>query len=549
MTSPVLGTVSTMGDAQLTTTRMLAHAARSFGDQDVVHRTLDGQWHTTNYADTWARVRRLATGLSGLGIGAGTHVGLLMWNDLRHFESYFAVPALAATMVQLNLRLSPTDLSYVIEHSGVSHIIVDESLRSVMEDVQDRVSVTWIIASDDVDDARDGELHYEALLASEDEAERFQLPEVDERTASGACFTTGTTGRPKGVFFSHRSTWLHASAVAMNIGITVQDTIMFLTPMFHVQCWGLPYTAVLVGARSVLPGRFAATEMEMLTSAMMDHGITVAPAAPAILMPMLQHLEGVAKNGSAPDFSRMRLICGASEPPLSMMRGFYELTGAEVVHAYGATETSPVASTNRLRPGLGLTEDEAWELRRSQGYVVPGVDVKIVDPAGEPLPHDGKSVGEIMLRGPWITAEYYQNPEASEAGFDAEGYWRSGDVGFIDSRGYLKVTDRLKDVIKSGGEWISSIDMENLIVSLPGVAEAAVFGIPHPTWEERPLALVVTQEGDSVSDDDVRGVLRGAFADWQLPDEVLFVDTIARTSVGKLNKKGLREQYRDQYQS
>lgn len=374
------------------------------------------------------------------------------------------------------------------------------------------------------------------------------MPDVDEHTASGACFTTGTTGRPKGVFFSHRSTWLHATGVAMNVGITVQDTIMFLTPMFHVQCWGLPYTAVLVGARSVLPGRFAATEMEMLTSAMVDHGVTVAPAAPAILMPMLQHLESVAASGEATDFSRMRLICGASEPPLSMMRRFDGLTGAEVVHAYGATETSPVASTNRLRPGLGLSDEEAWELRRSQGYVVPGVDVKIVDPTGQPLPHDGTSVGEIMLRGPWITAEYYNNPVASEAGFDAEGYWRSGDVGVIDTRGYLKVTDRLMDVIKSGGEWISSIDMENLIVSLPGVAEAAVFDIPHPKWEERPLALVVAQEGDSVSDDDVRGVLRGAFADWQLPDQVLFVDSIARTSVGKLNKKGLREQYRDQYQ-
>lgn len=548
----IFGTASTMGDdEQLTTTRLFADAARSFASQEIVYRNQDGQWHTTTYAETWRRIRRVAAGLREYGVEPGTRVGLLMWNDIRHFESYFAVPALGATMVQLNLRLSPKDIAYVVEQSQVTHIIVDESLAQLAGEVEKHLSGSvsrWFIATDHPLSAAQSRLHnvhsYDSVSTHNPPLE--ELPNVDERSASGACFTTGTTGRPKGVFYSHRSTWLHADAIATNLCMRLDDTVMLLTPMFHVQCWGLPFAAVKTGARIVLPGRFTMQDTPMLVDAMAEYEVTVAPAAPAILNPVLHRFRQMEQ---APDLSRARFVCGASEPPISLMRCIYELTGAEVIHAYGATETSPIATVNRILPTLAasMDEEQRWDLRRSQGLAVIGVDVKIADPLGEPLPFDGKSVGEICLRGPWITKSYFENPEANENAFDEEGYWRSGDAGTVDADGYLKVTDRLKDVIKSGGEWISSIDMENTLAGHGDVADVAVVGVPHPKWGERPLVLVVPVEGAQVTTELVHQVLRKDFADWQLPERVEIVEEIARTSVGKINKRSLREIYAEAY--
>lgn len=549
----IIGTPSTMGDdEQLTTTRLLRDAARSYGEQPISYRDDDGSWRATDYARTWQRVLRIGAGLSGLGIGPGAKVGTLLFNGLQHFESYFAVPLTGATMVQLNLRLAPKDLAYVIEHSGATSIIVDHTLLPLAQALRPHVDAVsqWIVVAPDglaqEWDYFDGVHSYEQLLERSEPLE--QIPEMDERSASGACYTTGTTGRPKGIFFSHRSVWLHAHAVVAHVAITTRDRVMMLTPMFHVQCWGLPYAATAVGAHVILPGRFTLEDMDMLTEAIVDLEVTVAPAAPAILMPMLR---GLKRRDAPPQLDGLRFLCGASEPPVSMMRAFHELTGAEVIHAYGATETSPIVSVNRLKPALAetLSEQEAWEMRRYQGLVVAGVDIRIVDPAGEEVPADGRTVGEIRLRGPWITRSYAQNPEADEASFDADGYWLSGDLGCLDEHGYLKVTDRLKDVIKSGGEWISSIDMENAIMALDGVTEATVVGVPHPEWEERPLALVVRGPGSEVTDETVREHLAGSFAAWQLPEEIRFIDEIARTSVGKINKRKLREQYADAYTS
>ena len=548
----VHGAPSTMGDhEQLTTTRMLRDAARSFGDQQISYRDDSGQWQSTDYAATWDRVLRMGSALEGMGIGPDSRVGVLLWNSLEHYESYFSIPLVGATMIQLNMRLAPADLAYVIGHSGATTLIVDHTLLRLAQGLKEHIpQVTqWIVVGPDSSleqfDGFPGVSSYEQLIAGSQPL--AQIPNMAETTASAACYTTGTTGRPKGVFLSHRSVWLHAMAVSTNSGLTGADKVMMLTPMFHVQCWGLPFAATAVGAQMVLPGRFTLDDMDMLTEAILEQGVTLAPAAPAILMPMLRSLK---RMDTPPRLDGLRFLCGASEPPVSMMRAFHELTGAEVIHAYGATETSPVVSLNWMKPSVAskVSEEEAWEMRKYQGLVVAGVDLKIVDPAGEEVPNDGSTAGEVRLRGPWIVSSYADNPEATEAGFDEEGYWCSGDVGYLNEHGYLKITDRLKDVIKSGGEWISSIDMENRLMALDGVVEATVIGVPHPKWQERPLALVVTSEGSDVTDASVREHLADAFAEWQMPDEIRFIDEIARTSVGKINKKKLRDEYSDAYQ-
>ena len=547
----IMGTPSTMGDdEQLTTTRLLRDAARSFGDQEILYRTDDGAWQRTDYAATWDRVLRMGSALSGLGVGPGSKVGLLLWNGLHHFESYYSVPLTGATMVQLNLRLAPADLAYVIEHSGVSVIVIDHSLLDLARTLRRHVSedIRWIVASHDEleegwEEIADGDTYEQLVAGSEPLAD---IPDMSERSASGACYTTGTTGRPKGVYYSHRSVWLHAAAMACNAGITLDDGVMMLTPMFHVQCWGLPYAATMVGARVVLPGRFDLNDVDGLIDSIVECGVTFSPAAPAILMLMLRALK---RREDPPRLERLRFISGGSEPPVSMVRSFHELTGAQVMHLYGASETSPLVTINRMKPAVAakVSEEEAWQMRKYQGLVPAGVEVRLVDPAGEQLPWDGETVGEFRYRGPWITRSYADNPEATENGFDEDGFWRSGDMGYLTEHGYLKITDRLKDVIKSGGEWISSIDMENALVALDGVVEATVIGVPHPKWEERPLALVVRSKGSAVTDESVREHLFSSFASWQLPDEIRFVDEIARTSVGKINKKKLRAEFEDAY--
>lgn len=546
---PLLGTLSTMGDSeQLTTTRIIRDAARSMGDQRITHCTIAGKWEETTYAATWERIRRMSAGLREMGIGPGDHVGLLLWNDLRHFESYFSVPLLGATMIQLNPRLSPTDLAYVITHSRAKTIVIDATLFPLAEGLAPHLGdgMRWIVAADggipEQWASRDDAFSYEDLVSSHDPIS--ELPDIDERTASGGCYSTGTTGRPKGVLYSHRSTWLHSLAIASSVGMTMWDAVMFLTPMFHVQCWGLPYAATAVGARIVLPGRFTVDDMPRVTDALLDNGVTVAPAAPAILMPMLRHLQAME---APPRMDNVRLICGATEPPLFMMREFDRLTGAEVIHAYGATETSPLVSANRTKPTLAdkMSEEELWNNKRFQGLPAVGVDLKIVGDDGTVLPPGKDNVGEVRVRGPWITRSYVDNPEASEAGFDEDGYWRSGDVGYLTEDGYLKVSDRSKDIIKSGGEWISSIDMENQLVTLPEIIDAAVVGVAHPKWEERPIALVVLAPGATVTEEKITTALLERFSRWQLPDRVLFVDSLPRTGVGKVSKKELREKYHD----
>ncbi len=548
-TRPVRGAPSTMGDDfPLNTTTLIRHGARSHPEREIVYRTPEGGWDRYTYFDSFMRMGRAANALRSLGVRPGDRVGILDWNSRRHFELYYAIPGIAAVMLQMNLRLAPVDLAYVVEHSAASLIAVDETLLPVAEALASHVPGIrgWIVMTDkplsEITTSLAPLYHYEEMLSEADE--EIDWPFIDETSAYSACYTTGTTGRPKGVYYSHRAIYLHAMSLATNIGMTMDDCTMIITPMFHGQAWGLPQAATLMANKIVLPGRYVAEDTAPLTEAIIREGVTVANGAPAIFGPMLEHIRA---REPKPNLSGARLMSGATEPPLSLMKGFWELTGAEVVHAYGATETTPLVTINRIKPFLRehLDENQQWDMKRKQGIPVTGIDIMIVDAQGDELPKDGRAIGEICVRGPWVTTSYHDMTDSAER--FRNGYWRSGDVGAIDEFGYLKLTDRLKDVIKSGGEWISSIDMENLLVGHPLIREAAVVGVPHPQWQERPVAFVVLEPGMTLNADEVRQHLSGAFAKWQLPETVIFTDAIPKTSVGKIDKKVLRSENQELY--
>ncbi len=547
MTSEIVkGLPSTHGDHyQLNTTTLIRHAARTYPEQEIVYRSPDGGWDRYTYADAYTRIMKAANMLRGLGAGPGDVVGILDWNSKRHFELYWAIPGIAAVMLQMNLRLAPEDLGYVTDHSDAAWVLVDETLLPVAERLAPHAPKVrgWIVMSDKPSEAISSTLpnvhHFEELLAAADAD--IDWPVIDETSAYSACYTTGTTGRPKGIYYSHRGIYLHTMAMVVALGMRSADTVMLIAPMFHAQCWGLPQAAVQVAAKIVLPGRYMAEDTKVLVDAMIAEQVTVANGAPAIFQPMMDHIKSLAAK---PDFSRARLLSGATEPPLSLMRDFYQITGADVIHGYGATETTPLVAVNSgLKPSLRgkLTDEQKWDRKRRQGLLVSGVDCRLVDEAGHDVPCDGVSRGELLLRGPWIIERYHKLEQDTSRFLG--GYWRSGDVGSIDQYGYLKLTDRLKDVIKSGGEWISSIDMENAITAHARITEAAVIGIEHPKWQERPVVLAVTDNGEEIPIEEIHQLLCGSFAKWQLPDTVVYVDALPRTSVGKLDKKAMRAAY------
>ena len=538
-----------MDDIQLNITNMIRHTARNFPEREIVYRTPRGVYRYT-YLDAYGRMLRLANVLKKLGIEPADRVGVLDWNTRRQYELYYAIPGTGAVFLQMNLRISPADLAYVVNHSKARVIFVDESLLPVAEAIAPRLETVqaYVIMSDkklsEISTRLSPTYSYEEMLA--EESAEYDWPVIDEKSAYSACYTSGTTGKPKGVYYSHRGICLHTIYRALYDRMTCYDTFMQIVPMFHAQGWGQFQSATLVGAKIVLSGRWTVEDISALVDLMIAEKVTISGAAPAIFIPMLDYIQKLKKK---PDFRGTRLVCGATEPPVAMMKGWKELTGAEVLHGYGATETSPLVVFNFLKPSLvdKLNEEEKWELRKKQGLILSGVDLKIVDPAGKELPHDGKSVGEVQIRGPWIAGSYYNDPRTEES--FAGGYWKSADASIIDPDGYLKIADRYKDLIKSGGEWISSVDLENTIMAHPGVLEAAVVGLPHPKWEERPLALVVLKEAyeNKVTPEEILNFLKPQFARWQLPDRIKFVKEIPKTSVGKFNKKVIRESYRDEF--
>ncbi|MFX0136635.1 MAG: long-chain-fatty-acid--CoA ligase [Candidatus Hodarchaeota archaeon] len=536
------------GNYQLNVINLVKHAVRNFARQEIISRKINGTLFRYSYAESYERMKRLANALKSIGVEVGDRVGVLAWNHHQHYEIYYGVPGIGAVMVSLNLRLAAQDLSYVINHSGIKFIIVDDDLINVAESVVSLCKALkgFIIITER--DLNNIETKLKPVYSYEDlinkASPNFEWPNLDENSAYAACYTTGTTGKPKGVYYSHRNAYIQALMFAAQLPMRVNDVVFQLVPMFHVLGWSKPQAATYAGAKLVFSGRWNLDDLKELTDIIVQEKVTVSGAVPAVFIAML---EFIRKMENKPDLTGTRLICGGSEPPIALMRGFWEETGAEIIHSYGSTEAMAITTLNFFKPWLEkeLSEEELWDLRKKQGSIVSGLDVKIVDEEGNQLPHDGKSSGEILLRGPWITKSYYNAPETKDS-FTEDEYFKSGDAGSLDSEGYLKITDRIKDVIKSGGEWISSIDMENAIVSHPSVLEAAVIGIPHPKWDERPLALIVLREGfESVSKDDIHEHLAKIFAKWQLPDEILFVETIPRTSVGKLNKKVMRMEYKD----
>lgn len=547
----VKGFPSTMqDDYQLNLINLIKHGARNFEKQQIVCKVGDEMFRYT-YGDAYKRIMRFANVLKRLDIKIGDRIGVMDWNTFRNYELYYSIPGYGAVMLLMNLRLAPPDLAYVVNHAETKLIVVDETLAPLVEMVAPQLKTVkgYIIITDkklsDIQTKLKPLYSFEELLSAE--KPEYDWPLMDEKSSCAACYTTGTTGKPKGVYYSHRSTYLHALGVGTNAALSYSDCFFQLVPMFHAMGWGGPYFATMCGAKYVLPGMYNLQRLDELAQIIVDEKVNTTAGAPALFMPMLEYIKKLDKK---PDLKGARFLSGATEPPLSMMKDYWNLTGAEVIHAYGATETSPLTSMNRLKPWLAekMTEEQQWDMRRKQGYVVTGLDVKLLDPMEKEVPNDGKTPGEFCIRGPWITGSYY-NPEAPSTQFTEDGYWKSGDAGTMDEEGYLKITDRVKDIIKSGGEWISSVDMENALVAHPAVLEAAVVGVAHPKWEERPLALIILREEHKgkVTKQDIHDHLLKSFSKWQLPDEVIFVDEISKTSVGKIDKKVVREQYKNTY--
>ncbi len=535
---------------QLNVINLMKQGIRNFARQEIVSRKLDGTLFRYTYKDSYERMKRLANSLKSIGVKIGDRVGVLAWNSHHHFEIYYGLPGIGAVMVSLNLRLAPKDLAYVVNHSGTSFIIVDEDLITVAESIVPlckNIRAYIIITEKDLSEIQTTLRHlysYEDLL--HEASPEYNWPNLDENSAYAANYTTGTTGKPKGVYYSHRNVYLQAMMFTAQFSMNMNDVVFQLVPMFHVVGWSKPQAATYAGAKLIFSGRWTLDDLEELTNIMVQENVTVSGAVPAVYMSML---EIIRKMPQKPDLSKTRFICGGSEPPIALMRGFWEETGGEIIHSYGSTEAMAITTLNLFKPWLKkeLSEAELWNLKKKQGLITSGLDIKLVDESGNELPHDGQSSGEILLRGPWITTNYYNAPE-TKGNFTEDGYYKSGDAGSLDSEGFLKITDRIKDVIKSGGEWISSIDMENTLVSHQAILEASVVGIPHPKWDERPLALIVLRAGfESTSKDEILEYLSNIFAKWQLPDEILFVESIPRTSVGKLNKKLIRTEYKDLY--
>ncbi len=532
----------TMMDYPLTLVPILERAGRLFGKVEIVSRLPDRSLHRYTYKDFYRRARALAEALQKAGLRRGDRVGTLMWNHYAHLEAYFGIPLAGGVLHTLNLRLHPRDIAYIANHAQDRFLIVDDVLLPLYEQFKDQVNAERVIVVPLTGKpVPEGYLDYEAFLGTA--TGDFTYPELDENEALGMCYTSGTTGQPKGVVYSHRAVVLHslASGLSGTLGITQRDVVLPVVPMFHVNAWGLPFTAVMVGAKQVFPGPYL--DAESLLELFERERVTFTAGVPTIWLGILQALE------KAPDRWKlapgMRMVVGGSAAPEGLIRAF-DRFGLQVVHAWGMTETTPLGTVSLLKSYMeDLPEEEKYAYRAKQGLPAPFVEVRVVNEEGE-APWDGKTMGELQVRGPWVAASYYNLPEAQDR-WTEDGWFRTGDVATIDPEGYVKITDRTKDLIKSGGEWISSVDLENALMGHPKVAEAAVIAVPHPRWQERPLAVVVLKEAykGKVTPEELREFLAPKFAKWWLPDAFVFVDEIPRTSAGKFLKAKLREQFRD----
>ncbi|MGW4842462.1 long-chain fatty acid--CoA ligase [Nocardia brasiliensis] len=535
--------LSTMQDEPLSLATLLRYASTFVGDSTVSTWTGTGV-RTMTYRELGAQAARLANALRGLGIGVGDRVGTFMWNNNEHMVAYIAAPAMGAVLHALNIRLFPDQLVFVANHAEDQVVLVDGTLVPMFAQYLPNLKTVRhvIVVNGDASTlaAPEGvQVHsYTELLAGQPDT--YDFPVIDERSAAAMCYTSGTTGDPKGVVYSHRSNWLHAMQVCSpsGMGFSGNDTVLAIVPLFHANAWGIPYAALMSGANVLMPDRFL--QPGPLLEMMADQRPTFAAAVPTIWGGVLA---GLAAHPQDITHLRTAVVGGSAVPP-SMMRAFEEKHGVKILHAWGMTETSPLGSV--AHPPTGATGDEAWEYRYTQGRFPASVQARLVGDDGTVLPNDGVALGELEVRGPWITGSYYA-PDGAVVDPDKfdDGWLRTGDVGRIGPDGYLTLVDRSKDVIKSGGEWISSVDLENAVMGHPAVAEAAVIGVPDEKWDERPLVAIVLAEGAQAKPDELREFLAGKFAKWQLPERWTFIAEVPKTSVGKFDKKRLRAQYAD----
>lgn len=535
----------------LTVPWLLQHAARHHAGGEVISQTGLGIIHRSTWTDTEQRARRLVRVLQGLGIEAHDRVGTLAWNDHRHLETYYAASGMQAICHTINPRLSADDITYIVNHAADSVLFVDPGFAPLIGGIAANIanSVRAVVMLTDAAGMPTLELPsgmrllcYDELLAASDDD--YQWPQFDENTASALCYTSGTTGRPKGALYSHRSTVLHAYAIALPDVLDMRATsrILPVVPMFHVNAWGIPYAAALTGATLVLPGRHL--DGPNLTRLLNQERVTMSCGVPTVWLGLLQHTRTSGEKLT----TVKRIMTGGSAAPPLLIEAFRDELGVTVEHGWGMTELSPVGTYNAAKPPqTGLTGQAAVQHMLKQGRVLSGIDMKIVDGSGRELPWDGKQFGDLMVRGPWVCSAYFGDAPGSAC--DADGWFATGDVATIDPDGFMEITDRSKDVIKSGGEWISSIALENIAVSHPDVAEAAVVAIRHPKWDERPLLLVVPRPEHTVDPESVLQIYQGQVAKWWLPDAVVVVDELPHTATGKLLKTALRTQYHDYYQS
>jgi fatty-acyl-CoA synthase len=532
-----------MQDAPLTTNWIFDRAAGLYATKTVTTKTATGL-ERKSFAELAAETRRVASVLDRLGITADGRVGTFAWNTARHLGMYFAIPGTGRVMHTINIRYFPEQLVYTVGHAEDEAVFVDRSLLPVLAPhLPELKTVKHVVVMDDGADAEIPDdpriLHYDELVAAADEID-FSGRVEDERQAAAICYTTGTTGNPKGVVYTHRSTSLHSMAILTTSGFALNesDRVLPVVPMFHANAWGLPYASMLTGASLVMPG--ADLSPQGLITLLESERVTVTGGVPTIWMGMLPLLD-------QHDLSALRVVvCGGSAVPKALSEAWRAKIGLPLTQAWGMTELSPVGSVCTIRSEVAdLPEDELADVRATAGIAPPGVEMRIVDAStGEPLPWDDKASGELECRGPWVARQYYRTDEPGPQ-FSADGWLRTGDVASISPLGYLRLVDRTKDLVKSGGEWISSVDLENEIMGHPKVAEAAVIAVPHPKWSERPLACVVVKPGETLTRDEVLDYLRERLSSWQIPDDVVFIDEVPKTSVGKFSKKTLRDRFSD----
>ncbi|HEX6144989.1 MAG TPA: long-chain-fatty-acid--CoA ligase [Geminicoccaceae bacterium] len=534
-----------MMDRPLLISSIIEYAARHHRSARVVSWLPEGGSRRSTYQEIRDRALRLASALQGeLRISPGDRVATLAWNDARHLELYYAISGMGAVCHTINPRLSDDQICYIVNHARDRVLFADPGFLPLIDRLRARLQplaeIVLMTGRDGMPAGRSGFRAYEEVLEAGDAG--YVWPEFDERTASGLCYTSGTTGTPKGTLYSHRSTVLHSLATALPSGLHLapSDVVLPVVPMFHVNAWGLPYTCPLIGTGLVMPG--PRLDGPSLFQQLEAEGVTFSAGVPTVWRGLLAYLR---ESGERPS-TLARVVIGGSSAPPAMIRAFEEEFGIEVIHGWGMTEMSPVGTIGGLPPHLAARPaEERFRIKEKQGRPIYGCEIKIVNERGERVAEDGRTSGVLMVRGPWVTSGYYEDAAAGQGAFDADGWFSTGDVATIDADGFMHITDRAKDMIKSGGEWISSIDLENAAMAHPDVAEAAVVGVPHPKWDERPLLVVVPRAGAAIDRDALLGFLAGKVAKLWLPDDVVMVDQLPLTATGKVRKATLRERYKD----